>query len=106
MTLRALSTQDHQFVTPPQIEIGKMITQLVTDLGEDCDVFLSLDDYNDPEDTEFCFYFAGTDLFLHFTYDGLFVELLDEDGIESEIVRAYPLDRVHEATHWLLTQAN
>jgi len=104
MKLLALTHIDALGLTAAHLGIGQQILNLIEDLGKDQDIVVSLDDPENPDDTEFCVYFPGSDLFLHYTYDGILIEQIGED--EDELVKVFGLERTNEATHWLLTQVN
>lgn len=103
----ALDRRDLEGMSESHMKLGDQIMNFVHDLGEDCHVILSLDDQDNPEDSEFCIHFTGTDMYLHYTYEGILIERVsEEDENEEEILKVFPLERTNEATHWLLTQEN
>lgn len=107
MKITALNYGDAQALTDSHIGIAQQIVTMIEDLGQDQDIVMSLDDPENPEDTEFCVYFPGSSLFLHYTYDGILIEeMADEDTELDEILKVFHLSRTNEAVHWLLTQAN
>ncbi len=106
MRLMALTYEDRNALTENHVALGVQLMQFLDDMGKDADVYFSIDEPDYPEDSEFCYFFAGSDLYLHYTYDGICVELMDEDGVDSEVIKLFPLERTHEATHWLLTQVS
>ena len=106
MNLRALTYSDTTHLTTSQLHLGQQILNLMHDLGMARDIVLALDEPEDP-DTEFCIYFVGSSLFLHYTYEGIIVERIsDDDTIPDETLKIFALNRTNEAVHWLLTQGS
>lgn len=82
------------------IEMLKSTSQLLADLGEDCDVVLEFDD----EEGDFSILFSGTYMSLNFTMNGIIVSEFDtETNSEIELARFNPGEH-RNATLWLLTQ--
>ena len=102
MQILAYSPHVADTVSNTHINVGKIIGQLVMDIGEDCDLMLEFDD---PRD-RFSYMFSGTTLALEFDNEGIHVVDYDSDTDEEIELITFKTSELNKATHWLVTQAN